>query len=113
VFDANTNAGSAVRLQHISIPTIQLAANTDYAVTVRPTTANNVSIQTYGVSVADHLKGHSLGPSCYGVSRVNNAGAFTPALTTRYSAGVIVGGISDGAGAGGSVAMPVSGRICA
>jgi hypothetical protein len=55
----------------------EMKANTNYAITVRPTTTNNISVYSSDTNTTD---GGATGPpnaNCYAVRRLNNSGAFS------------------------------------
>lgn len=103
--DANQlQATGAIRMARFGLPAnISLAANTDYAVAIRPTTANNVSVYHYDVAATTHWKAHSMGANCYKGTRTNQTGAFSTTTTSRLYAGVRVTGIADDASTGGGM----------
>lgn len=77
-----------------------LKQNTNYAVTVRPTTTGNVTINYFDVDQAAMLDMYQLGQGCYAVRRIDNSGAFSDwnggtAKTRRIVAGVIAAGFHD------------------
>jgi hypothetical protein len=103
IIDASQTQGTAaIRLIQAGLTAdISLSANTDYAIAIRPTTANNVSVYHFDVSAAGHWKAHSMGANCYKGTRSNQTGAFSATTTSRLYAGVRVCGIADDAGGGG------------
>lgn len=103
--DANQlQSTGAIRMARFGLPAnISLAANTDYAVAIRPTTANNVSVYHYDVAATTHWKAHSMGANCYKGTRTNQTGAFSTTTTSRLYAGVRVTGIADDASTGGGM----------
>jgi len=118
--DANTLgviSGSSPRWLWIPLASIlTLAANTDYVVSLKPDAAVNIGLMYIDEQTGD-MAALPLGANCYGVSR-NTIGAGTAfssinSGTRRFMIGVSVCGGDDGAGGGGGLAMPVSGRICA
>lgn len=102
--DPNTASQNASNRRWVfTLPTpLNLAANTLYALAVRPTTTNDVSVFEYTVDAFNTWKAHQLGTSCYYGTRQNQSGVFIPTLTARFFAAVRVSKISDGAGGGGS-----------
>lgn len=54
-----------------------LKANTAYALTCRPTTANNITAYYSDPATADAAKTLAVGSSCYAVRRLDNTGAFS------------------------------------
>lgn len=80
-----------------------LAANTQYAVTVRPLGTSNVSLSFVDVSVNAHLASYPWGKNCYTVKRLDNTGAFSTIDTRRMQCGVRVSHIDDGAGGAGGM----------
>lgn len=53
-----------------------LKANTPYAISLRPTTTNNVSLFYRDVDIASNGKSQDMGTYNYAVNRLNNTGAF-------------------------------------
>lgn len=91
-----------VRLARLTLPAdISLSANTNYAIAIRPTTANSITIYHYDVSATAHWRAHSMGANCYKGTRSNQTGAFSGTTTARIIAGVRGCGIADDAGGGG------------
>lgn len=107
-FDASHGSVTgAYRVTSIPLTAVRaLSANTDYAVAIRPTTANGVTYSYFDVSAAGHFGGHSLGANCYFASRSNQTGAFSGTTTRRIhglaarvcSIGDDVGGAGGGGG---------------
>jgi hypothetical protein len=91
------------RLQEFILTTPRpLAANTDYVVAARPTTANSITYTHFDVSTAAHMIAHPFGTDCNLVKRLDNAGAFTETTTSRlYGMGVRVSAFGDDAATGG------------
>ena len=89
---------------------ITLAKNTTYRLAVKPTSANNISLQYFDVNAANHLQAHA-GGTAWIINSRTDAGAWGTATTTRRPfAGIRVSACDDAVSAGG-LAMPVSGRI--
>lgn len=79
---------------------IELKQNTDYAITVRPTTTGNVSVSYWDVTQAGMLDAYQLGQGCYAVRRIDNSGAFSEwnggtAKTRRMVVGLCAAGFQD------------------
>ena len=70
-------ANNALNFAYLFSSPFLLKPNTDYAVTLRPTTANNITI--YYKDTLDSVTGRSGPPNsnCYAVRRLNNTGAFS------------------------------------
>lgn len=84
-----------------------LSANTEYAITARPTTANNIGLYEFDVPGTTFWTAHAMGDACYQVSRSDNTGAFSASTTSRVLMGLRQCGISDDAGgSGGGILMP-------
>lgn len=100
--DPNQNTGNNTHRRYfLTLPTaLDLTANAWYALAIRPTTTNNVSIFTFDVAAAAHWKAHALGTDCFLGGRTNQSGAFGQTTTSRMIAGVRVSKISDGSGGG-------------
>jgi hypothetical protein len=78
-----------------------LTANTKYAVAIRPTTANNVSVLTISVNDASHWDAHTLNQDAYLGTRKDQTGAFGTTATSRIYASVRAIKFDDGTGSGG------------
>lgn len=106
-----TIAGARYHYLMFSTPRT-LTAGTAYAVTIRPTTANNVTTYYFDVPAAGLMDMYPLGRKCYAIRRLDNTGAFTDynggtAKTRRFAAGIIAEAFDDGAGgAGGLLTHP-------
>lgn len=77
-----------------------LKQGTKYAITIRPTTAGNVSLYYWDVSMAAMMDVFQLGQDCYAVRRINNTGAFSEwnggtAKTRRMVMGLCASGFQD------------------
>lgn len=80
---------------------ILLSANTKYAVAWRPVdTGGDLTMASYDVADASHLKGAVGGTQCYFGTRSNQSGAFSTTTTRRLLGGVVACGGDDGAGGG-------------
>lgn len=100
--DANTIAGTAItRLVRVSFAEVTIAANTDYYLSVKPTTTDNVSIYYFDVSAASHLQAHAGGEAFNYSTRVNGGSWAAATATRRMYAGVRLSSFHDGGGAGG------------
>jgi hypothetical protein len=77
-----------------------LAANTDYFLTVKPTTVTNVSLWEMTVTVAACMDSFELGQRVYHCSRTD-AGNFSTDTLRRAMLGLIIDQLSDNAGGGG------------
>ena len=100
--DANQVAGAGIaRRMVVPLTTPRaLSANTKYAVAVRPTTTNNITVLTYGVNDAAHWAAHSLGTNGYAGTRIDQTGAFSPDTVQRVHLGFRVSALDDGTGSG-------------
>jgi len=77
--DATQSPAVATQLNNVllfSTP-ILLKANTPYAVTLRPTTANNITMYYREVGTVAQGDGSEIGTYCYAVRRLDNTGAFS------------------------------------
>jgi hypothetical protein len=90
--DANNfNLSDGLRLSEFALPTAKtLAANTNYAVCVRPTTTTNVAVMTFSLADANYRK-FLAGTNVSRATRSDNAGAFTPTTTEFPLMGVRLG----------------------
>lgn len=81
-----------------------LAANTDYAIALRPTTGNTLSYQrlTFGSGNGNLRQATMLGTNWYYAARTNQTGAFGSTDTTLLPLfGVYLGQLDDATGGGG------------
>jgi hypothetical protein len=101
--DGNQLQSGSTRVFILPLATIRtLAAGTVYAVAIKPTTANSMTISQFSVAAAGHLGALPLGADCYMATRSDETGAFSATTTARIFAGVRICGLHDGtAGAGG------------
>ena len=90
-----------------------LSANTVYGWTVRPTTANNVTMEwgDYGTGNNALMASLMMGPNSYRIRRLDNTGAFTLTDTLHPPFVLHVSKFDDGAGGGGLAANPVRGYV--
>ncbi len=111
--DGNMQIASAARMYDFTLPSeFECAANTTYYLAVRPTPANNVTVYSLDVNAAGHLGIYPGGADVNFITRLDQGSWASATTTRRLVAGVRVSSIDIPSG-GGSVAMPVSGRICA
>lgn len=105
--DANVAANASGRLYSRRFPTsITLAANTDYLIGVRQTSASAQTIIQNDVAVAAHWQPWGMGPECYAADSV--AGATFAAVNSglrRYSIYAMIIFLDDGAGGGGGLGI--------
>lgn len=85
----------STRLLRVPFPEQTLVPGTTYRLSVKPTTANNVTIYDFTMSDANHLQAWPLGTAAYLATRVD-AGAWTPLTTRRPMMGLYLSAISDG-----------------
>lgn len=98
-FDANAIEAAGVNEFTCSFPDVELSPNTTYYVSVKPTTANAVTVYVMSVPTAD---GTALMPGMAGASRVDGgawAGPTNIYQTLKIGFGLVAG--DDGAGTGG------------
>ena len=91
-----------------------LAANTVYGWTVRPTTANNVTMEwgDFGSGNNALMASLMMGPHSYRIRRLDNTGAFTLTDTLHVPFVLHVSKFDDGAGGGGGLAAnPIAGFV--
>lgn len=79
-----------------------VAANQSIGVVIKPTTATNVVAGYKTLQAATHRVTDSWGTSSYGISRNTGAFANINSSLDHFYIGLLVSGISDGAGAGPS-----------
>jgi hypothetical protein len=113
--DANqlsTTSAPRLTLKQLTTPRT-LTINTDYAVGVRQTTANAVTVHQYDVNDAAHFKPNGMGAECY--AAISTAGATFSAQNSgkrRYLVWARVCALDDGAGGGGGLAAnPIAGFV--
>jgi hypothetical protein len=101
-YTVDTNQTYAVGGRSILVPIAEetLAAGSAYAVTVRPTTANNASAYEITVANAAHLAFWPGGTNVYKCTRSNDTGTFTTDTSSRMLMGFQVNQIDDGTGPG-------------
>lgn len=101
--DANTIA-AAYRQITVPIAPVDLSANTDYYVAVRPNQATaTVATYSYDVNDANHLTVASGGIACQYATRLDQGSWAAKTATRRLLAGVRISRVHDGTGGGGSV----------
>jgi len=88
--------------------TFNLVAGLDYRLVIQPTTANSVTLSELVFNAAGHLGTMVGGTSMYLTKFVSSAWAEETAQ--RPLMGLILGGLDDGAGAGGGLLRPVGMR---
>jgi len=99
--DANQYAQAALRSVEIPIAETTLSANTQYYLSVRPDTANNISVYSFDVNAAGHLATYPGGTEFSYTTRVD-AGSWASKTTTRaLLAGIRISSLHDGTGGGG------------
>lgn len=103
---ANFHSTASVRSAFVALSTVRsLSANTDYAVAIRPTSANNISIATHDVNAAAHWNTMDMGDECYMATRTNQTGAFSGTTTQRvFGLSVCLCGFGDDAGGAAPIA---------
>lgn len=110
-YDSNTIAATVDRMLVCPLATVQsLSANTDYGITIRPTTADSVRAWEFDVAATGHWTAHPMGSNCNQITRSDNAGAFAESTTKRILCGVRISGIGDDAGGSGGGGMKMVGR---
>lgn len=114
--DANTVSSTTVRgyIAQLTTPRT-LTINTDYAIAVRPTTTNSVTLREMG-SISSSNAGWQfaqLGTGCYKATRSNQSGAFSATDSTRMLMAVCISALDDGAGAGGGIRAAGHGGLAA
>lgn len=103
--DLNTIAvANNTSILEVLFPTpFSLAANTPYAVILKPTSATSVSMLYKTVNATAHLKAETLGLNCYAINR--NAGAFAAQNSSKdlFPIGLLVGAFDAGGSTGRSI----------
>lgn len=99
----NAIVGVDTRLLFAS--SFDLAANTDYAIIMKPTTTTNVALAYKTYNDANHQNSEPLGTDSYAINRASGAFASQNANKDRYAIGLLVGAFDAGGGGagGGSV----------
>jgi hypothetical protein len=102
--DANLARALATRgyACYFSSP-VELAANTQYYASIKPTTTNNISMNYYDVLSASHLNAIFGHQNWCLATRVDGAGSWTINTTRRPMGGLIISGFHDGVGGGGGL----------
>jgi len=86
-----------------------LAANTDYVVSIKPTSATNVSVRYKTFDAAAHQGSEPLGTNCYAVNRSTGSFAAQNSSKDRFAIGLLVGAFDVGGSGGISRARAASG----
>ena len=114
--DANALSTATVRgvVAQLTTPRT-LTINTDYAIAVRPTTTNNVTLREFGSISSSNagLQFLPLGTGCYKATRTNQTGAFSATDSTRILASVCISALDDGASVGGGIRAAGHGGLAA
>lgn len=103
--DANqmgTSASARLAFAQLTTPRT-LTINTDYAMGIKQTTANAITVQQFDVNATSHLKPAGLGAGCY--AAISTAGAAFAAQNSgkrRYLIWAHVCALDDGVSAGGN-----------
>lgn len=94
---------------------VDLAAGTTYYLAIKPTTANNVSVETFDVNTAAHFQAHAGGQGWSYVDRVDLGAWNSPVGYRRPCCGLVLSAFDDGAGGGGGMLVhpSMSGRMAA
>ena len=101
--DSNAIYSAGVKAFRVPIAEQTLVTGTTYYVSVKPTTANNVSVYSFDVNSAAMLDACSAGQAFNYSTRVD-AGSWAAATTTRrLLAGVRMSAIDDASGSGGGL----------
>lgn len=82
--------------------TLALAANTDYGIALRPTTANSLTYQSIAFGNSNLRKPTTLGTNWCLATRSDQTGAFSQDTTRIPKIGIILSQFDDGASAGGT-----------
>ncbi len=99
--DLNTIGSSANTTQIVGMFTssYDLAANTDYAVIAKPTSATNVSMGYKTYNDANHANSDWLGTDCYAINRNTGAFASQNSNKDKFTIGILLGAFDAGGGA--------------
>jgi hypothetical protein len=108
--DASTAGPVTGRIHILWGSEIELAANTNYILALKPTTANNVSLGYFDVDASTHWDATGI-PTCAMVTRTN-AGSWSGTTTTRrMTCGLNVSAIDTGGGSGGVPLIGTGGLV--
>ena len=101
--DVLGGAGAHRQTKDFFTTPIDLAANTEYFVCIKPTTttANSAIMASFDVQTAAMLDQHSGGQQCYHVERTDG-GTFTTTTTRRSMISLLIDKLDDGAGGAGA-----------
>lgn len=95
-YDADMIQANGNRISHFLFGApFTLNPDVDYLVGIRPTTADDVIANYFGVANANYLKAMSGGTYSDYATRTNNTGAFSRTTTRRFLGGVLPCGGSD------------------
>lgn len=96
--DYNTvGAASSSRVHFGTIDDVEIQANVEHTITVKPTTANSVVLFGLTVNDAGHWDLHPGGQAMHYASRVDGGSWNAPVTTKRIFAGMRISQVSDGA----------------
>jgi hypothetical protein len=102
-FDSHqTQASTGVREMFARFSEQTLNVGTNYYLSLKPTTANSVSLKQFDVSDANHLAAWPGGTLCHSATRTD-AGSWSDVTTRRPAMGVLVTALDDAAGGGGGL----------
>jgi len=106
--DGSSFAGTTVRYIWVPIPERQLTPNTDYYVSVKPTTVNNMTAYSCDVDNANFWTTQDGGVAVTYASRLDNGSWASPTATRRLFAGVSISQLDDGTGGAPPTFPPAS-----
>jgi len=92
---------------------LSLSADTNYHLSLKPTTTNNVLLHYFDVAAAGHLQAHAGGEGWVLCEQTNGGGYSITAATRRPFLWPMLAGIDDGAGGGGGTAIIRRGGLSA
>lgn len=106
--DTNTTSVTVVPFFKMFTTPFDLAANTPYAVVLKPTTTQNATLAYKTYNNAAHQFSEN-GSNCYAINRDTGAFAQQNSGLDRFSIGLLIGAFDDGVSAGGSSVARVIG----
>jgi hypothetical protein len=104
------NAGGQ-RLMHVPIPETALAANTLYYVSVRPDTANGITLYYSDLVAAGHMQTRGGGMAWCEYGRFNGGAWNAPVTTRQPLIAVELSAFDDGASGGGGTGGMIQSRV--
>ena len=112
VWDATNQSGVTIGPRAVWFPaTVELAANTPYYLSIRPTTTNAFTLRYTEVQSNAHLAQMPGGVECYMGRRLDQGAWLADITTQRPAISLLVDQFDNGAGGGSSGGVLVGGRL--